>query len=50
MAWMIIVSTLSGENFTLWRDRECERPRDMVLTSDGRRPGMREVRWVRMPR
>jgi hypothetical protein len=50
MDWMIIVSTLSGENLSLWRDSECDRPRRVLSISDGIRSGMREVMCSRMAR
>ena len=44
------MSTLSGENFNLCLERECDRPNDMVDTSSGRRPGIKEGRWFRIDR
>lgn len=50
MAWMIMVSTLSGENLSLCREIECESPRDIVAMSASRSPGTSEGRWLRMAR
>mmetsp|Transcript_31782 Transcript_31782/g.68395 ORF Transcript_31782/g.68395 Transcript_31782/m.68395 type:complete len:239 (-) Transcript_31782:204-920(-) len=49
-AWMIIVSTLSGENFNLKRDRVCAKPKDIVLTSCSSSPSIKSVRCMRTPR
>ena len=45
-----MVSTLSGENFNLCRESECERPNDMVEISFGRSPGMSEDKLFRIER
>lgn len=50
MAWMIMVSTLSGENLSLCREREWERPKFVALRSSGVRFGMREDKCSRMAR
>lgn len=44
------MSTLSGLNFSLWRERECDRPRDMVEMSEGVNPGINAVRCSRIAR
>ena len=38
MACTIMVSTLSGLNLSLYRERECERPRAIAFTSVCGRP------------
>mmetsp|Transcript_52518 Transcript_52518/g.94201 ORF Transcript_52518/g.94201 Transcript_52518/m.94201 type:complete len:239 (-) Transcript_52518:227-943(-) len=49
-AWMIMVSTLSGENLSLKRDSVCARPKDIALTSDSSNPSMSSVTCRRTPR
>mmetsp|Transcript_65555 Transcript_65555/g.165179 ORF Transcript_65555/g.165179 Transcript_65555/m.165179 type:complete len:265 (-) Transcript_65555:219-1013(-) len=49
-AWMIMVSTLSGENLSLKRESVCARPKDIDFTSSSSKPSMRAVRCILIPR
>lgn len=50
-AWTIIVSTFSGENLSLYRDRECERPKVIWLSCAwGKLPDKRLESWALMQR
>mmetsp|Transcript_76637 Transcript_76637/g.216737 ORF Transcript_76637/g.216737 Transcript_76637/m.216737 type:complete len:317 (-) Transcript_76637:190-1140(-) len=49
-AWMIIVSTLSGENFSLNRDSVCESPSAMDFSSVSLIPSISSVRCILIPR
>mmetsp|Transcript_98451 Transcript_98451/g.256517 ORF Transcript_98451/g.256517 Transcript_98451/m.256517 type:complete len:307 (-) Transcript_98451:258-1178(-) len=49
-ACMIMTSTLSGENFSLKRDRVWARPSAIDLTSFSSRPSISAVMCMRMPR
>ena len=50
MACIIMVSTLSGENLSLCLERECDKPRDMVLIFSGTSAGISDERWLRIER
>mmetsp|Transcript_47695 Transcript_47695/g.103748 ORF Transcript_47695/g.103748 Transcript_47695/m.103748 type:complete len:248 (+) Transcript_47695:780-1523(+) len=49
-AWMIMVSTLSGENFSLKRESVWANPNAMLLISSSPRPSMSVVRCILTPR
>ena len=50
MAWITIVSTLSGENLSLCRDNECERPTVICRIAAAETSGTRDSSWPRTPR
>mmetsp|Transcript_16178 Transcript_16178/g.39419 ORF Transcript_16178/g.39419 Transcript_16178/m.39419 type:complete len:245 (-) Transcript_16178:216-950(-) len=50
IACTTIVSTLSGENLSLCRPRECASPRRMILRSSSLVPASRVSRFARTPR